>query len=154
MTEVTVYARVTFYAVLAAACFYLTSEGAANCYDCNSNDDKSCIPQSLDGVSTRKCRSGESHCAVYKKEPPSPDGNTSNHQYVRYCATECLKFNTTYTTGREGATTKHCVLCCSQDLCNNFTMDPCNPSKAGHLGYETFTISLLGVLAVVLRYLL
>lgn len=129
--------------------------GAATCYDCNSRDDKFCIPESLDGVGTRGCLSGETACAVYKMEPPSPDGNTSNHQYVRYCASECLKFNTTYTTGSGSATTKHCVLCCSgKDLCNNYTIDPCNPSMAGRLGYETFTIALLGVLAVVSRYVL
>lgn len=147
--------QLIFYAVFLTACLYLTSEGAATCYDCNSMNDNFCIPESLDGVGSRRCESGETVCAVAKTEPPSPDGNTSNHQYVRYCASECLKFNTTFTTKGPEGITKHCVLCCShQDLCNNYTMDPCNPSMAGRLGYETFTIALLCVLAVVSRYLL
>ncbi|KAJ7370895.1 hypothetical protein OS493_028966 [Desmophyllum pertusum] len=147
MITLTGCVRFTFYAVLAAACLYLTSEGAATCYECNSRDDKSCKPESIDGLNERRCRSGEMACAVAKHEPP---GNTSNHQYVRYCDRECKKYNTTYHT--EGGTRKHCVLCCSKDLCNNMTVDPCNPSKAGRLRYETFTIALLGVPVVISSY--
>ena len=129
-------------------CFIIFA-GAATCYNCNSRDDKSCTPESLNRSKKIQCRSGDTVCAVSKIEPYSPDGNTSNHQYVRFCDRECLRYNTTFTLPDK---TKRCTLCCkSDDLCNNYTMDPCNPSKAGRLGHETFTIALLGVLAVLLR---
>lgn len=129
---------------------FLVVAGGAICYECNSKTD-SCAPESLSGAREGSCSRGNDYCAVYKKEPP---GNISFHQYTRYCASECKRYNTTYSTGKYEIT-KHCILCCKGDLCNNYTIDPCNPpSTAGRMRYEILTIVLLGVMAAVFNYFL
>lgn len=96
-------------------------------------------------MATTTCSRDHEFCAVYKKEPP---GNSSLHQYTRYCASECGSFNTTYTIGRYQKT-KHCVLCCDGDLCNNYLIDPCNPkSKVGRVEYGALIIVLITVIAL------
>lgn len=96
-------------------------------------------------MATTTCSRDHEFCAVYKKEPP---GNSSLHQYTRYCASECRRFNTTYTIGRYQKT-KHCLLCCDGDLCNNYLIDPCNPkSKVGRVEYGALIIVLITVIAL------
>ncbi|XP_022787852.1 uncharacterized protein LOC111327829 [Stylophora pistillata] len=137
-------ARLIFCAMFAAACLYSASEGAATCFTCDSRNDKTCAPESLDKSKQTRCRSGELTCAVIKIEPYSPDGNTSNHQFVRFCKSECENVTLTLT-----VKTKHCTLCCQTDLCNDFSFDPCNPpSKTAHLGHGTLVTALLCGLAV------
>lgn len=133
------------YVLLAAPFSYLICEGSAVCYKCDSKSDAGCTPESLSGVATTTCSRDHEFCAVYKKEPP---GNSSLHQYTRYCASECGSFNTTYTIGRYQKT-KHCVLCCDGDLCNNYLIDPCNPkSKVGRVEYGALIIVLITVIAL------
>ncbi|XP_073241835.1 uncharacterized protein [Porites lutea] len=74
------------YVLLAAPFSYLICEGSAVCYKCDSKSDAGCTPESLSGVATTTCSRDHEFCAVYKKEPP---GNSSLHQYTRYCASEC-----------------------------------------------------------------
>ena len=96
-------------------------------------------------MATTTCSRDHEFCAVYKKEPP---GNSSLHQYTRYCASECRRFNTTYTIGTYQKT-KHCILCCDGDLCNNYLIDPCNPkSKVGRVEYGALIIVLITVIAL------
>lgn len=124
---------------------FLVIAGSAVCYKCDSKSDAGCTPESLSGVATTTCSRDHEFCAVYKKEPP---GNSSLHQYTRYCASECRSFNTTYTIGRYQKT-KHCVLCCDGDLCNNYLIDPCNPkSKVGRVEYGALIIVLITVIAL------
>jgi len=140
-----------FSVLLAAAILYLRCEGGAICYDCDSKANNNCTPESLSVAIKGSCPRDKDYCAAYKKEPP---GNVSAHQYVRYCASECLRFNTTYTTG-SFQKTKHCILCCKGDLCNNYNIDPCNPpSTGGRLELNGLTITLLGVMAVFLCHFL
>ena len=136
--------------------------GGAICYECDSKANQ-CSPGSLTGAIERECSRNNDYCAIYKKEPP---GNTSYHQFTRYCASECDEADTitSYTTGGPYQQTKNCIVCCKGDFCNNYLYDPCNPPstaldmKCGMFPPSTaldmkcgmFPITILSVIAVIM----
>ena len=109
--------------------------GGQVCYECNSKLDN-CTYNSVDGARRGACARGYDVCSVYKRVPA--DGSA---QLVRHCDDmPCSQFNISWKTGN----TKHCRLCCKEELCNNFTVDPCDPSEAGHLACNAPLIALFG----------
>lgn len=135
-----------FYALLATSFLCLQCKGGAICYECNSKDNQ-CAPESLRGAIKGACSRGNDYCAMYKKEPP---GNTSSHQFTRYCVSECeqKEDQVTYFTGG----TKNCIICCKGDLCNNYLYDPCNPSSdVLQVKSEIFIVLTLSLIAIKLK---
>lgn len=145
MTTVRKCISITLSVLLAAAFLSLSCEGGAICYECNSNTNSNCTPDSLSGAMRGACSRGNDFCASFKKEPSA---NSSTHQFARYCTDECNEAESTYYT--EGRTTKNCILCCKGELCNDDLFDPCNPaSTALRSKYDMRMLALLGILTVI-----
>lgn len=143
------HTMLAFFGLLAAFSLCLHCEGGAICYECDSKANQ-CSPGSLTGAIEGACSRGNDYCAIYKKEPP---GNTSYHQFTRYCASECEEADTitSYTTGGPYQQTKNCIVCCKGDFCNNYLYDPCNPpSTALDMKCGMFPIAILSVIAVII----